>query len=77
MVVGDLIGEGSSRESAVVGQSANLAARVQSAISPNEIGISQATYTLVRGFFELEPLGAKELKGFDEPQAMWRVRGER
>ena len=75
-VVGDLIGEGASREAAVVGDVPNLAARLQALAMPSSVVISQATRRLVGGLFELAELGPLRLKGFAEPLAAWRVEGE-
>jgi class 3 adenylate cyclase len=76
-VVGDLIGEGASREAAVIGDVPNLAARLQALAMPSSVVISQATRRLVGGLFELADLGPLRLKGFAEPlAAAWRVEGE-
>jgi class 3 adenylate cyclase len=75
-VVGDLIGEGASREEAVVGDVPNLAARLQGLAEPGGVVISQATRRLVGSLFELDDLGPKRLKGFAEPIVAWRVTGE-
>jgi class 3 adenylate cyclase/predicted ATPase len=76
VVVGDLVGEGAARDEAVVGETPNLAARLQTLAAPESVVISQATRRLVRGLFELEDLGPQRLKGFAEPQTAWRVEGE-
>ena len=75
-VVGDLVGEGASREEAVVGETPNVAARLQALAGPGGVVISHATRRLVGGLFELDDLGAQPLKGFAEPLAAWRVAGE-
>jgi class 3 adenylate cyclase/tetratricopeptide (TPR) repeat protein len=75
-VVGDLIGEGASREAAVVGVVPNLAARLHALATPSTVVISQATRRLVGGLFELADLGPLRLKGFAEPLVAWRVKGE-
>src|ERR671919_439813 len=75
-VVGDLIGEGGSREAAVVGDVPNLAARMQAVAAPNTVVISDSTRRLVGGLFELDDVGPQRLKGFAEPLAVWRVSGE-
>jgi class 3 adenylate cyclase/predicted ATPase len=75
-VVGDLIGEGASREAAVVGDVPNLAARMQALAAPNTVVISDSTRRLVGGLFELDDGGPQRLKGFAEPLAVWRVSGE-
>jgi class 3 adenylate cyclase/predicted ATPase len=75
-VVGDLIGEGASREEAVVGNVPHLCARLQALAEPGHVVISQATRRLVGGLFELIDLGPQRLKGFAEPIMTWRVTGE-
>jgi class 3 adenylate cyclase len=67
VVIGDLIGEGAAREEAVVGETPNLAARLQTLSSPNELLIGPITRRLVGGAFELEELGPQALKGFAAP----------
>ena len=76
VVVGDLIGEGAAQEEAVVGETPNLAARLQALAAPGSVVISQATRRLLGGVFELDDLGPQRLKGFAEPLAAWRVDGE-
>ena len=73
VVVGDLIGEGASQESAVVGETPNLAARLQSVAGIGSIAISPSTRTLTGGRFEYEDLGTQTLKGIAEPMQIWRV----
>ena len=63
VVVGDIIGEGASQESAVVGETPNLAARMQSIARPDGVVISDSTQRLVEGRFELRSLGAQQLRG--------------
>src|SRR5262245_20372827 len=75
VVVGDLIGEGASQEQAVVGETPNLAARLQALAQPSEVVIGPGTQRLVAGLFDLIDLGANELKGFGEKVQAWRVRG--
>ena len=77
VVVGDLIGEGASQESAAVGETLNLAARIQAESEANTVTISEATRTLVAGLFECIDLRARRLKGFAAEQRLWRVTGER
>jgi len=76
-LVGDLIGEGASREVAVAGQTPNLAARLQSLAHPGEVIISDTTKRLGGAMFELVDLGPQDLKGFDEPVPAWQVEAER
>src|SRR5271166_6569775 len=75
-VVGDLIGEGAAQERGVVGETPNLAARLQALAAPNTLVIGEATRRQVGGLFELADLGPQALAGFAEPQPAWRVIGE-
>jgi class 3 adenylate cyclase/predicted ATPase len=77
VVVGDLIGEGVAREQAVVGNTPNLAARLQELAAPGEVMISAATRRLAGSLFECDDLEARQLKGFAGPVRMSRVRGVR
>ncbi|NRP74694.1 Adenylate cyclase 2 [Ensifer psoraleae] len=76
VVVGDLIGEGSAQEEAVVGETPNLAARLQALAEPNTVLIAGGTHRLVAGLFEMIDLGPKQLRGFEAPVPAWRVIGE-
>jgi class 3 adenylate cyclase len=71
VVVGDLIGSGSAQEQAVVGEPPNLAARLQSIAEPNTVVIAESTRKLLGNLFELQDLGAKEVKGIAEPIQAW------
>ena len=75
-VVGDLLGEGAAQERGVVGETPNLAARLQALAAPNTLVIGEATRRQVGGLFELADLGPQALAGFAEPQSAWRVVGE-
>ena len=75
-VVGDLIGEGAAQERGVVGETPNLAARLQALAAPNTLVIGEATRRQIGGLFDLEDLGPQALAGFAEPQPAWRVIGE-
>ena len=68
VVAGDLIGEGSSEEHAIVGETPNLAARLQSSAGPNQVLISESAYKLTTGLFETSEPNLLSLKGFSEPQ---------
>ena len=59
VVVGDLIGSGDSQEQAIVGETPNLAARLQSIAEPNSVVMRESTRKLLGDLFELEDLGAK------------------
>jgi class 3 adenylate cyclase len=67
VVVGDLIGSGASQEQAIVGETPNLAARLQGMAEPNSVVIAESTRKLVGNLFELQDLGAKDLKGILGP----------
>ena len=71
MVVGDLIGSGASQEQAIVGETPNLAARLQGIAEPNSVVIAESTRKLVGNLFELDDLGPKDLKGIDGPVRAW------
>ena len=75
-VVGDLIGEGAAQERGVVGETPNLAARLQALATPNTLVIGEATRRQIGELFHLEDLGPQQLAGFAEPQRAWRVLGE-
>ncbi|WFU20255.1 adenylate/guanylate cyclase domain-containing protein [Bradyrhizobium sp. CB3481] len=76
VVVGELIGEGAAREETVVGDTPNLAARLQTLAEPDTVVISARTRELVGGLFVLDELGLQILKGFPVPVRAWRVIGE-
>jgi len=71
VVVGDLIGTGSAQEQAVVGETPNLAARLQGIAEPNTVVIAESTQKLLGNLFELEDLGTREVKGIAEPVLAW------
>jgi predicted ATPase len=75
-VVGDLIGEGAAQERGVVGETPNLAARLQALAAPNTLVIGESTRRQIGGLFDLADLGPQALAGFAEPQPAWRVIGE-
>jgi class 3 adenylate cyclase/predicted ATPase len=77
VVVGDLIGRGAAEEQSVVGETPNLAARLQGLARPNAILIAEATRRQVGSLFELMELGPQTMKGLATPQPAWRVLGER
>jgi class 3 adenylate cyclase len=77
VVVGDLIGEGAAQEAAVVGDTPNIASRLQALAEPGRVVIADSTERLVRSAFDLVPLGARALKGLTAPVAMFAVAGER
>jgi predicted ATPase len=71
VVVGGLIGSGASQEQAIVGETPNLAARLQGIAEPNGVVIAESTRKLLGNLFELEDLGAKDLKGMAVPVRAW------
>ncbi|MSO75726.1 MAG: adenylate/guanylate cyclase domain-containing protein [Alphaproteobacteria bacterium] len=76
VVVGDLLGSGASREQAVVGETPNLAARLQALAEPNAVIVADSTRRQLGALFETQDLGPRTLKGFSEAQRAWRVIGE-
>src|SRR5947209_6817808 len=73
VVVGDLIGEGSAQEQSVVGETPNLAARLQAVAEPDAVVIAAGTRRLVGDLFEYRDLGAVEVKGIAAPVPAWQV----
>jgi hypothetical protein len=73
VVVGDLIGVGSPQEQSVVGETPNLAARLQALAEPDTVVIAAGTRRLLGDLFEYRDLGAVALKGFTEPIPVWQV----
>jgi class 3 adenylate cyclase len=71
VVVGDLIGSGEAQERGIVGETPNLAARLQTIAEPNTVAIAGGTRKLLGNLFELQELGAKDLKGIAEPIRAW------
>src|SRR6202040_1562552 len=71
VVVGDLIGMGAAQEQAVVGDTPNLAARLQALAEPNMVVIADSTRRLLGNLFELRDLGARDLKGIAGPVRAW------
>ena len=71
VVVGDLIGSGDSQEQAIVGETPNLAARLQGVAEPNTVVIAESTRRLLGNLFDLQDLGVQELKGTGGPVNAW------
>ena len=69
VVVGEIVGFGTAQERTIVGDTPNLAARLQALAAPDTILISEATQSLLGGLFHLESTGTHELKGFAHPRA--------
>jgi class 3 adenylate cyclase/predicted ATPase len=75
VVVGDLIGAGAAQEQTVVGETANLAARLQTLAEPGAVVIASSTRAVTGGLFEYRDLGAVALKGFADHVQTWQVLG--
>jgi class 3 adenylate cyclase len=73
VVVGDLVGSGEAEERGVVGETPNLAARLQGRAEPNMVVIADGTRKLLGKLFELQDLGPQELKGIAGPAQAWAV----
>jgi len=71
VVVGDLIGSGEAQERGIVGETPNLAARLQGIAGSNTVVIAEATRRLLGNLFELKDLDARDLKGMGEPVRAW------
>ena len=71
VVVGDLIGKGTAQEQAVVGETPNLAARLQAIADPGSVVVAENTRTLLGNLFEFQNLGSRELKGISVPVGAW------
>ena len=77
LVVAGEMGGGEMREAqAIVGETPNVAARIEGLAEPNTVAISAATLRLIEGLFECDDLGPQTLKGISEPVRVFRVRGE-
>src|SRR5215471_9590432 len=76
VVVGDLIGAGAAQERGVVGETPNLAARLQALARPGALVVAESTRRQIGTLFEIEDLGPQPLAGFAEAQHVWRVVGE-
>ncbi|MGY4505553.1 class 3 adenylate cyclase [Bradyrhizobium sp. GM24.11] len=76
VVVGELIGEGEARERSVIGETPNLAARLQGLADPGGVVIADSTHRLIGEAFLYQDLGTVPLKGFPGPVQAWLVTGE-
>jgi class 3 adenylate cyclase/tetratricopeptide (TPR) repeat protein len=76
VIVGDLIGSGESQERGIVGETPNLAARMEALAAPANLIIAASTRQQIGELFDLEALGPQPLAGFAKPQLAWRVLGE-
>ena len=73
VVVGDLVGSGEAQERGIVGKTPNLAARLQSIAEPNTVVIAESTRKLLGNLFDLQDLGAQDLKGVGAAVRAWGV----
>src|SRR5216683_1983437 len=73
VVVGDLLGEGAAQEQAVIGETPNLAARLQGLAEPNTVVIADNTRRLLGGLFDYRDLGTLPVAGIGYPVHVWRV----
>jgi class 3 adenylate cyclase len=73
VVVGDLIGSGEAQERGIVGETPNLAARLQGIAEPNAVIIAESTRKLLGNLFDLQDLGAQDLKGMGSIMRAWAV----
>ena len=73
VVVGELMGEGEARERGVVGETPNLAARLQALAEPGSVVVAESTRRLLGGAFALRALGPQILKGFADPVPAWMI----
>jgi predicted ATPase len=71
VVVGDLIGSGEAQERGIVGETPNIAARLQGIAEPNTVVIAEATRRLLGNLFDLVDAGVKEIKGIATPVRAW------
>ena len=74
VVIGEMGGAG-RQEQFALGETPNLAARMQGLAQPNTLAVSEATYRLVEGYFTCESLGEHTLRGVSQPLNMYRVLG--
>ena len=77
VVVGDLVGDEEAQERVVVGETPNLASRLQGAAEPGQVVVSEGTRRLLHARFDLEDLGEHEFKGIEQPSRVFAVVSER
>jgi class 3 adenylate cyclase/tetratricopeptide (TPR) repeat protein len=75
VVIGEPIGSGDSRQQTAVGETPNLAARLQSLAGPDQVVIDAATRRQIGGLFAYRDLGTVALRGFTEDVPVWQVLG--
>ena len=77
VVVGDIVGEDAAQEAAIIGETPNLAARLQEIAQPDSVVIGEETFKLAGPLFECDDLGSQQFKGFEAPAQAWSVRRAR
>jgi class 3 adenylate cyclase/tetratricopeptide (TPR) repeat protein len=77
VVVGDIVGVGAAQERAAVGETPNLAAKLQSLAAPNSVVLAESTHRLVKGRFLFRPLGAQSVRGIRDPVEVFEAEGIR
>src|SRR5262245_1968130 len=75
VVIGEM-GGGGRQEQLALGEVPNVASRIQGLAEPNTVAISEATYRLIRGYFECQDLGVQTLRGVAQPLHVYQVLGE-
>jgi class 3 adenylate cyclase/predicted ATPase len=75
VVVGEM-GGGNRQEQLALGETPNVAARIQGLAAPDTVAVSPATFRLVQGYFTCQDLGSHALKGLDAPLQVYRILGE-
>jgi class 3 adenylate cyclase/predicted ATPase len=73
VVVGEPIGEGQARQQTAIGETPNLAARLQGLAAPNSLVIDAVTHRQIGGLFDYQELGSVTLKGLTKPVPAWQV----
>jgi class 3 adenylate cyclase/tetratricopeptide (TPR) repeat protein len=76
LVVVGAMGDGGRQEQLALGETPNVAARIQGLAAPNSLVVSSATYRLIQGYFACQDLGEQTLRGVGEPITVYRVLGE-
>ena len=71
VVVGEIADAGGPQERGIIGETPNLAARLQSIAEPNQVIIAESTRRLLGNLFELEDLATQDLKGIAGPVRVW------
>jgi predicted ATPase/class 3 adenylate cyclase len=75
VVVGDLVGDGTIEQRSVVGETPNLAARLQALANPDCVLVSPSTHKLIGGLFQIQSIGRHQLKGIANEVELWQVLG--